>query len=99
MHHSFSPPTLAQSSSIKKCSKRLVEDPCNPLVDIRVDTLDTQEEKQVLLELSYHSVLTNSFVKPLKSVDHFYTVIIALVALTIQRFYEKIQIPEQRIGC
>lgn len=70
-------------------SNRLVEDPCNPLVDIRFDTLDTQKEKQVLLELSYHSVLTNSFVKPLKSADHFYTVIVTLAALTIQRLYEK----------
>lgn len=70
-------------------SKRLVEDPCNPLVDIRIDTLTAQKEKQVLLELSYHSVLTNSFVKPLKIADHFYTVIVALAALTIQRLYEK----------
>ncbi len=70
-------------------SKRLVEDPCNPLVDIRIDTLDTQEEKQVLLELSYHSVLTNSFIKQLKSADHFYTVVVTLASLTIQRLYEK----------
>lgn len=42
------------SSQIKKelhkklsaYTKRLVENPCNPLVDIRIDTLDTQEEKQ-----------------------------------------------------
>lgn len=70
-------------------SKRLVEEPSNPLGDIKIDTLDTQEEKQVLLELSYHSVLTNSFVKPLKSADRFYTVIVTLAALTIQRLYEK----------
>lgn len=70
-------------------SKQLAENTCNPLVDIRIDTLDTQEEKQVLIELSYRSVLTNSFVKPLKSADHFYTVIVTLAALTIQRLYEK----------
>ncbi|WZX99545.1 hypothetical protein NSQ26_09415 [Bacillus sp. FSL W7-1360] len=81
-----------QNALLKKISaysKRLVEDPCNPLVDIRIDTLDTQEEKQVLLELSYHSVLTNIFVKPLKSTDQFHHVIITLAELTIQRLYEK----------
>lgn len=85
------------SSQIKKelweklssYSKRIADDISNPLVDIRIDTFDTQEEKQVLLELSYHSVLTNSFAKPLKCVDHFYTVIATVVALTIQRLYEK----------
>jgi hypothetical protein len=41
------------------------------------------------MELSYHSVLINSFIKPLKSTDHFYTVIVTLAELTIQRLYEK----------
>jgi hypothetical protein len=41
-------------------SKRLVEDICNPLVDIRIDTLDTQEEKKVLMELSYHKTRKKS---------------------------------------
>ncbi|NMA73158.1 MAG: hypothetical protein GX963_03155 [Bacteroidales bacterium] len=70
-------------------SKRLAEDPCNPIVDIRIDNLDAQEEKRVLLELSYDGVMTNSLSKQLKNAGNFYTVIATLAALTMQRLYEK----------
>lgn len=57
-------------------------------MDVSFDTLNAQEE-QVLLELSYFNVVTKSFEKALKSVNHFYTAITILSAFTIQRLYEK----------
>lgn len=77
------------SKMLSNFSERLSQDPCNPLMNIKIDTLDTQEEKQILLELSYYNVVTTNFEKPLKNADHFYTVIVTLAALTIQRLYEK----------
>ena len=85
------------SSQIKKelrknlsaFSRRLAKDPCNPIVNIRFDTLDSQREKQVLLELSYYCVVTNNFEKPFKSLSHFYTFITILSSFTINRLYEK----------
>ena len=70
-------------------SKRLAEDPCNPIVKIRFDTLDAQRKKQVLLELSYYDVVTASFEKPFKNFSYFYTFIAIQSSLTINRFYEK----------
>lgn len=70
-------------------SKGLYKDPFNPIVNIRFDTQDTQIESKILLELSYYDVLTYSFEKPLKTAEHFYTIIVTLASLTMQRLYDK----------
>lgn len=57
-------------------------------MDIRIDTLDSQEEKQFLLELSYDGVLNLSFEKTSMDANSLYTLIVSLTGLTIQRFYE-----------
>ena len=70
-------------------SKRLLTDPCSPIVDLRLDTLDEQDEKLVLMELSYYEVHIYELSKQLKNANQLYTVVAALVALNIQRLYEK----------
>ncbi len=58
-------------------------------MDIRFDAMDTQREKQVLLELSYYDVVIASFEKPFKNFSYFYTFIAIQSSLTINRLYEK----------
>jgi len=79
----------ALQNELVSYSKKIAEDHCNPIVDIRIDALDTQEEKQVLLELSYHYVLTKTLSVPLKTIDDFYTPIAIFTGAAIQRLYEK----------
>lgn len=68
--------------------KRLSSNPYEPSVDIRLDTLDEQEEKQILQELTYDTVVTYHTKQTLSTDQELYTIAVLLISLTLQRLYE-----------
>lgn len=69
-------------------TKRLLSNPCEPSVDICLDTLDAQEEKQIQEELIYDTVITTNTKQRLTTAKEIYTFVILLISLTRQRLYE-----------
>lgn len=69
-------------------SERLLSSPWEPSVNICMDTLSTQEEKQVQQELLYDAVLTYRTKQSLTTANDLYTIVILLISLTRQRLYE-----------
>lgn len=72
---------------LKLYSERIAGDPCNPIIDISIDNMGAQKQKQVLLKASYNKVITTVFNKTTTGLNNVYTVIALLVGLNIQRFY------------
>ncbi|HRC90172.1 MAG TPA: hypothetical protein PK910_09170 [Bacteroidales bacterium] len=68
--------------------KRSSSNPDEPSVDICLDTFDEQEEKQVLQELTYDTVVTYHTKQTLSTDQELYTIVVLLISLTMQRLYE-----------
>ena len=68
--------------------KRSSSNPYEPSVDICLDTFDEQEEKQVLQELTYDTVVTYHTKQTLSTDQELYTIVVLLISLTMQRLYE-----------
>jgi hypothetical protein len=82
-------------------AKRLLGNPCEPSVDICLDTFDAQEEKQIQQELIYDTVITYGTKQVLTTIKELYTFVILLISLTLSALqgngYTKIiLIPKQR---
>ena len=69
-------------------TKRLLNNPCEPSVDICLDTFDAQKEKQIQQELIYDTVITYNTKQVLTTIKELYTLVILLISLTRQRLYE-----------
>ncbi|MDD2401923.1 MAG: hypothetical protein PHD60_06975 [Clostridia bacterium] len=69
-------------------TKRLLSNPWEPSVDICLDTFDEQEEKQVLQELTYDTLITYHTKQILSTNQELYTFIVLLISLSRQRLYE-----------
>lgn len=69
-------------------SKRVLSEPWEPFVEIHLDTFDEQEEKQVLQELTYDTVVTYHTKQTLSTDQELYTIVVLLISLTMQRLYE-----------
>ena len=68
--------------------KRSSSNPDEPSVDICLDTFDEQEEKQVLQELTYDTVVTYHTKQTFSTDQELYTIVVLLISLTMQRLYE-----------
>lgn len=69
-------------------TKRILSNPWEPSVDICVDTFDEQEEKQVLQELTYDTVVTYNAKQTLSTNQELYTTVVLLISLSRQQLYE-----------
>lgn len=78
----------ALKKQLSAYAKRLLNNPWEPSVDISLDTFDEQEEKQVLQELTYDTVITYHMNQTLSTNQELYTIVILLIGLTMQRLYE-----------
>jgi hypothetical protein len=65
-----------------------LNNPCEPSVDICLDTFDAQKEKQIQQELIYDTVITYNTKQVLTTIKELYTLVILLISLTRQRLYE-----------
>jgi hypothetical protein len=69
-------------------TKRILSNPWEPAVDICLDAFDEQEEKQVLQELTYDTVITYHTKQTISSDQELYTIVVLLISRAMQRLYE-----------
>jgi hypothetical protein len=69
-------------------TKRLISNPWELAVNICLDTIDAQEEKQIQQQLMYDTVITYNTKHVLTTIKELYTLVILLISLTRQRLYE-----------
>lgn len=85
------------SSQIKKelwrkmsvFSHRYNNDPDAPLIDISMDSLDSQEERHLLLNISGQRIITTKIRNPIKNTDNLYMAFTAFTNSMIQSLREK----------